>query len=100
MASEGPPRTEAILLSLSRLMVHEASEARRPPRWLVARARATSPPRVPGDHQCHRGRGAHLVPSCEAVLQAQMACGRTLHHVWMPLTRCHRWLNQDKLNSL
>ena len=30
MASEGPPRTEAILLSLSRLMVHEASEARRP----------------------------------------------------------------------
>ena len=40
----------------------------------------------------------HLVPSCEAVLQAQMACGCTLHHVWMPLTRCHRWLNQDTLS--
>jgi hypothetical protein len=30
----------------------------------------------------------HLVPSFEAALQAQMACGGTLHHVRMPLTRC------------
>jgi hypothetical protein len=29
----------------------------------------------------------HIVPSFEAVLQAQMACGCTLHHVWMPRTR-------------
>jgi hypothetical protein len=34
-----------LLLSLSRFMVHEASEARRPPRWLVDRALACSPAR-------------------------------------------------------
>jgi hypothetical protein len=30
----------------------------------------------------------HLVPSCEAALEALMACGCTLPHVRMPLTRC------------
>src|SRR6266446_5654063 len=46
--SRNPPvcsTSGAHLLSLSRFMVHEASEARRPPRWLVDRARACSPAR-------------------------------------------------------
>jgi CBS domain-containing protein len=75
-------------LSLSRFMVHDASEARRPPRWLVDSALACSPARVPGDHKVTVDEVQHLVPSFEAALQAQMACGRTLHHVRMPLTRC------------
>ena len=36
---------KAVHLSLSRFMVHETFEARRPPRWLVARALACSPAR-------------------------------------------------------
>ena len=40
----------------------------------------------------------HLVPSFEVALQVQMACGCTLSHVRMPLTRsANRWLNRDKL---
>ena len=37
-----------------------------------------------------------LVLAFAAALQAQMACGCTLYHVRIPLTRCKRWLNRDK----
>ena len=49
-------------LSLSRFMVHDAPEARWPPRWLVDRALPCSPARVPGDHHCDRRRGAAPCP--------------------------------------
>jgi len=39
----------------------------------------------------------HLAPSFEAALQAQMACGCTLYHARIPLTRCKRWLDRDEL---
>jgi len=39
-------------------MVHDVSEAQRPPRWLGDSALARSPARVPGDHSGGRGRGA------------------------------------------
>ena len=79
-------------------MVHEAAEARRPRAgWCTVHGPAV-PLAFLEITSVTVDEVQHLVRSCEAVLPAQMAYGCTLHHVWMPLTRCHRWLNQDKLN--
>jgi len=59
-------------MSLSRFMVHEGSEARRPPRWLVDRARASSPcpPAFLAIISVTMEELQRLVSSLEAVLQA------------------------------
>src|SRR5215471_21223939 len=50
---------DKVHLSLSRFMVHEASEARRPPAgWWTVHGPAVLPARVPGSHQCDGGRVA------------------------------------------
>src|SRR5207245_5135321 len=56
------PEAFANQLSLSRFMIYDAPEARWPPRWRVDSALACRPARVPGDHQCDRGRGAAPCP--------------------------------------
>jgi len=73
-------------------MVHDASEARRPcdsgwtVHWPAGPLAFLEITNVTVDEV------QHLAPSFEAALQAQMACGCTLYHVRIPLTRCKRWL--------
>jgi hypothetical protein len=75
-------------LSLSRFMVHDASKARRPPRWLVDRALAckSCPPAFLAITRVTMDELPRLVSSFEAALQAQMACCYALHHCRMHLT--------------
>ena len=71
-------------------MAHNASEARRPrDSWWTVHWPAVPLAFLEITHVTV-DEVQHLVPSFEVALQVQMACGCTLYHGRMPLTRCQQ----------